>query len=375
MFKFDLYLVWAIKNKSVKKFVLITILFIPIFTFGKYEYPFMQEFFFGRLPSARAEAMGKSYCSIDGDLTTVYFNPSGIATIKELEIDYSLASPYYLLDKAKYNFISVGYKFNKYLILGLTRNHFTFGTKIDIVDQNGDVIGFYDSPHYSNYSLTIASQPIKNLFLGLNINYLLLNPINIEETTFYFDFGIIKKFQFLQKEKTRHFVSIGASITNFNSAKILFNFNGIEIKNSLPVISRLGANYEFTLDKHKLIDTLQTARFILQGEYQKLLNSEYESAIRSGCELMFLEILSFRAGYYKEKIYDFGIPSVNYSELGGWTLGIGLQIPLYKLTNVPLNINFDYTSLQQPSATSNYPTWDNFTTYNVRLNWIFNNKK
>lgn len=359
----------------MKYFIIILILFVPLISLGKYDYNFMKEFLFARQPSARAEAMGKAYSSIDGDLTTVYFNPAGTATIDGLELNCSLASPYYLLDKAKYYYTSVGYKINKYLILGLSRNHFTFGQGFEILDQNGDVIGYSDSPYYSNYSLNISSQPIHNLFVGLNMNYLLWNPIIVKSSAIYFDFGVIKKLQFLQKEKSRHSLNFGVSISNFSSQKISFNFQGTQYNNSLPVIVKLGTNYEFNLDLHKFIDTLKTFRIILIGEYQKLLNSEYESAIRSGCELMFLEMLSFRTGYYKEKIDDFGISSINYNELRGWTFGFGLQLPLYKLTNFPVNINFDYTSLPQPSATNRYPNWDNFTTLNLRINWIFKNKK
>jgi hypothetical protein len=42
-------------------------LLIPIIYFGQYYGGFLPQFFFGRLPSARAEAMGKSYAFVDGD--------------------------------------------------------------------------------------------------------------------------------------------------------------------------------------------------------------------------------------------------------------------------------------------------------------------
>lgn len=109
----------------MKKFIVSIVLIIPLISFGQYEYGFLQELFFNRQPSARAESLGKGYSSIDGDLTSIFYNPSGTATLQGLEINASYASPYYLAEKAKYDFISVGYNINKYLSLGLSRNYFT----------------------------------------------------------------------------------------------------------------------------------------------------------------------------------------------------------------------------------------------------------
>jgi hypothetical protein len=366
---------WAILNqKTMRRLTIILLLTVPTLSFGQYQYYFLKEHFFGRQPSARAEAMGRSYVSVDGDLTTSCFNPAGSATIKGLEIDGFYASPYYLLKKAKYDFISAGYKIKDYLIIGLNRNHFSFGEKIYYTDINGNVLGSYDM-YESNYCLTLSSQPIKNLFFGLNTNYFIWNPLDKKASTVHFDFGVIKKIQLSQKETSGHSVNLGASIVNFNYAKITLDYNGNKTTNDLPVIARLGANYQFYLNKHLLIDTLKTFKFLIQGEYQDVLNYKYESAIRTGGEIMLLEILSIRAGYYKEIEYDYGYPSVNYGQISALTYGFGLQIPLYKLTKIPLNINLDYTSLPQPSYTTAYPRMDNFTTYNLRLNWIFKDKK
>ena len=358
----------------MRRLIIILLLTVPTLSFGQYKYYFLKEHFFGRQPSARAEAMGRSYASVDGDLTTASFNPAGVATIKGLEISGSYASPYYLLKKAKYDFVSVGYKIKDYLIIGLNRNHFTFGEKINYTDINGNILGTY-TPYETNYCLTIASQPIKNLFLGLNTNYFIWQPLDKQTTALHFDFGAIKKFQFAQNETSGHSVNLGASIVNFNYGKIILDYNGNKIPEDLPVIARLGANYQINLDKHLLIDTLNTFKFLIQGEYQDVLNCKYESAIRTGCEIMLLEILSIRAGYYKEIEDDYGHSSVNYGQISAITYGFGLQIPLCKLTKIPLNINLDYTSLPQPNYSTVYPRMDNFTTYNLRLNWIFKNKK
>ena len=77
----------------------------------------------------------------------------------------------------------------------------------------------------------------------------------------------------------------------------------------------------------------------------------------------------------KEKVDNYGLPSVNSSQISALTYGVGLQIPLNKLTKVPLNIKFDYTSLPQSNYSKVSYNWDNFTTYNLRLNWMLKTKK
>lgn len=361
-------------RNNYKRLVILAIFFLPNLSFGQYEYGFLHESFFGRQPSARAEAIGRSYSSLDGDMTSIYYNPAGTATIKGFEVNGSYASPYYAITKAKYTFISMGCKIKDYLIIGISRNHFTFGEKVYMVDVIGNLISEY-TPTNTNYTLTLSTQPIKNLLIGLNTNYFIWDIINNKSTTLYFDLGVIKKFHFLQKEASKHSVSIGASISNFNYSRITLKNNADISTYNLPVTTRYGTNYQFSFDKHTLIEELNTFRFILQGEYQKVFNSDYESAIRTGGEIMLFELLSVRAGYYKEYVNDYGFPDINKNKIGGITYGFGIHIPLYKLTKTPLNINFDYTNLPQPSYSKTYTDWDHFTTYNLQLSWVFQEKK
>jgi hypothetical protein len=357
----------------MKQLIVILVLVIPSLSFGQYRSGFLHYTFFGRLPSARAESLGKGYSSIDGDMTSIFFNAAGTATIQGLEVNTSFASPYYLAKKARSNFISIGYNINKYLSIGISRNNFTLGEEVSLIDTAGNIIDYGHIPVNSNYSLNSSSQPIKNLLIGLNTNFFIWKQFDKSTTSIYFDFGIIKKFQFGHKSTSHHVVNLGASITNLNFAKIKLISYGNEFENDIPVITRYGASYQFYFNKKLICDTLNTFRLLFQGEYQLLLNSEYYSGFHTGVELMLLEILSFRVGYYIEKQDDFDRPSANKNEISSFTYGFGLQIPLYKLTKIPLNINFDFTSLPQVSYIKTQNSWDNFSTYTLRMNWIINN--
>ncbi len=354
----------------MRKLAIIILTAFPAIAYSQYNYGFLQTAFFGRQPSARAEAMGRAYSSIDGDLTSIFYNPAGIASIIGLEFDASFSSPYYLLDEAKYNFLSAGYKFNEYLIIGLSRNRFAFG-EITIVDEIGNSFGTY-KPKNTAYTFTLASQPIKNLYIGLNTNYFTMQVTDEATSVFWFDFGIIKKFELLQNDDLGHSLNIGASISNFNNTKAAIQYTGKTFKEELPVITRYGANYQFTFYKNRLIERLNPFGLLLQGEYIMLLNSEYHTGIQLGAEISILEIASIRVGYYKEKIDDFGNPH-NLNEITSFTYGFGLNLPIEKLTRIPLHFCFDYTSLPQVAYTLNINNLDNFKAYNLRLIWVFRN--
>lgn len=354
----------------MKKLLTTFILALPLLSFGQYQYGFLQELYFGRQPSARAEALGKGYSAIDGDLASIFYNPAGTASLKGAEINTSFASPFYSYENAEHSFISAGFNINKYLTVGISRNHFSFGEEIGVINTTGNSNGETHIPKSSIYTLNLSSQPINNLFLGLNTNVLNWNPVDQSARTTYFDFGAIKKFDLRQQKATNHALSLAASITNLNFAEISLEYNGNETKNDLPVITRYGLNYQFHLNQQWLFDTLKTFSLMLHGEYQLLLNSDYHNGFHTGVEMMFFEILAARIGYYQESQNDYNFPAANKSEISDITYGFGLQLPLHKLTKLPLNLNFDYASLPQVSYTTQANSWENFSTYTLRLNWV-----
>jgi len=189
---------------------LLTIFFLgnSLISFGQYEAGSWPEFFFGRQPSARAEAMGKGYASIDGDLASIHFNPAGIATINKLELNTSYTPPGYYSTKGYYTFYGLGLRQSKYLQLALSQFHFDFG-KTQILNAN-------KTPFTERNTLTISSEPIKNLLVGINANYFVWQPgIDNLSTTVYFDFGLIKKFNLLHGNIPQS-LSLGSSISNLN---------------------------------------------------------------------------------------------------------------------------------------------------------------
>jgi hypothetical protein len=378
---------------------LFTLLAATIFTFiscnvfsQNYNGTF-QEFFLGRQPSARAEAMGRGLSAVTGDPLSYYYNPAGIASLKGLNLSGSFASPYYFYEEGKYNFFSASYKIDRYGTIGLSRDYFDYGfdNEFVITDEYGNVIGAetYD-PALTGYRLTLSSEVIKDLYVGANVN--LLHSGGKPELTvgnetgggnndvFYFDLGAIKSFN-IKSKKLDHKFNIGSSLMNATFAE--YSSVDADQGDPLPVIFRIGAAYNLSVDDKNISPKLNSYNFVVNLEYEDLLNSKYYSGFHGGVEFTFLEIISLRAGYLTMEnesystVLDTAGNVISYQKVGfsanEFTYGFGLNIPIRQLTDskTPLEIKFDYVNLKQPALNERKDDWENFQLYTIIVNWIF----
>ena len=334
---------------------LLLVFLIPFSSFA--QYTALEEFFFGRVPGARAEAMGKAFAAVDGDMTSVFYNPAGTASTEGLALNGSYATPYYMLKDANYLFTGAGYRIKDYLFIGVSTHQLYYGTLPFLFNDDGNFTTTEGELTAANYTLNISSH-INNWMTGININYLTHKSPFTKTDGFYFDAGIIKQIELFSADTGRHKLNLAASVINFSHSKPEGEYDNNNFKMKLPVTTRIAASYIYK-DKSRVFDKLDSFQFLFQLEYKLLLNSKFLSGTHTGAEILLLEIIALRCGYYKEK---FGFSDFTY--------GAGLQLPFYKLSKIPLNINFDYTSLPQPSSDIGFSkTWDNFSTFTLRINW------
>ena len=335
---------------------------VTTISYSQYQPGFLPEFFFGRQPSARAESLGKAYSSTLGDLGSVYFNAAGTATSNSIEINTSYTPPGFYSTKGFYTFLGVGSRVNKHLHLSLSQFQFNMG-KTPVVNAT-------TTPYVKRTILTISFQMRENLFLGLNTNYFIWQP-GIDETSkaFYFDLGLIKTIKLNSRNTQKRAVNLGMSISNLNNAKINTTFNNISVIYHLPIVARFGASYVLNFGRKSHADSSSFVNLLTQIEYQTLLNSVYRSAIRVGQEITFSNFLSLRAGWYSEKVYDFGFPNDNKDYIAAFSYGLGVHLPLQPLLKAPVDLQFDFVSLPQPSYSKNYTMWNNFNTYGLRATY------
>lgn len=344
----------------MKKFILNCLFFvIPLISFSQNGHRFESAFFLGRQPSAAAEAMGKAYVSLDGDLGSIFFNPAGIARIEKTQIYNSYTPPpaYFTL-KGFYLFNSLNYRISPYLNVALSRFRFNVGEN-----------DFHQRLYDEKFTATIASEPFKNLLLGFNANYFNWTPRPGTAThPVFFDFGFIKKFP-IGRQKKQQYINAGASVSNFTKASTTAHFSDFDVKYYLPIISRYGLSFNFSFGKRSFFDSGSTIQVLVQSDYQLLLNSKYKQGIRLGGQFTIFDVLSLRSGYYQENDDIYNLPEENKRSIASFTYGGGIALPLYLWTKIPVKICFDYTILPQVNPTYFLPDFPKFSTYTLTITY------
>ncbi|MFQ5602749.1 MAG: PorV/PorQ family protein [bacterium] len=336
----------------------------------------LEKIFFGRQPSAKAEAMGRSLVATSADAFSAFYNPASTSLKPGWLISASYAGPYYLADKADYTFIGATYHFGNLGVLGLQLFRFSFGEPLFVTDINDpNAQSEKMTPTTSLYSLNYSRETIKDFYVGINFN-LVRDKLVDTANSYLIDVGLLKIFRFHQRHSSVKSVSLGASLFNVSNSKMVSDFGpDRKITEILPRTLHVGAACQFFWGRSQLNSVeLQTFGLLLHVAYQDLLNSKYLNGFQTGAELSFLQLLFVRLGYYRTDQDDFGFSDTNKNHLSDFTYGFGIALPVSKLTkkNIPLNVQFDMTSLKQPSFIKNYDKWANFSVFNLSINWQFN---
>ena len=331
--------------------------------------------FFGRQPSARAEAMGQSMITGEGDAFGAFYNPASIGQNKGLVLSTSYASPYYLATEANFKFLGATYELGKYGVLGLSLYRFSLGESLLITTEtNPDGTNETFTLTTSMYSLTFSTEILKDLHAGLNFNFV-RDKLGITGKAYPIDLGLLRVFYFRGRNVQR--VTVGASLYNLINSNIEYDgvgdiFSNVITKQALPRTLHIGASYHSSFGKSQLnsID-LNTFGILLQVEYQDVLNSKFYNGFKAGAELSFIDMLYLRFGYYNIDRNDFGLPASNKDKITDFTYGFGVEIPVSNFTKmkIPLDVKLDMTSLKQPSGIKGFDNFENFSVYNLSVNW------
>lgn len=332
--------------------------------------------FFDRLPSARAEAMGRGMVAIDGDLQALFFNPAAVGTIKGIEVNANLASPYVLSRDAKFTAFTAGWRINDYFSAGLSFNRFALNRDWKVTHNSG-AYNDAENLYRQDVGLTVAGQPLKKLYVGLTAEHYTLvygqwkDPMG-KGRTLRLNFGALRHFDFWQRGQMAHFATLGAGVQNFGNAKMDVRFSyTVDENERFPITARAGLSYGFSLNKGWLSDSLKTLQFLFHAEYQDFLESEPEMAVRLGGELLLFDVLALRMGFYHEQLEGNGPPQYVIDSLRELTYGIGLQLPLHRLMRIPLNVRVDFARL--PQTTDSFfltAPQENFTSVGVKVVWM-----
>ncbi|HTB22151.1 MAG TPA: PorV/PorQ family protein [bacterium] len=259
---------------------------------------------------ARAIALGSTYVGIDEGSTALLWNPAGLGALSEPEIAENHNSA--ILGSTQ-DIAVVALPIGEENGLGLSLNYENDGT-FDGRDSSGDETGSYSADAYGG-SLGWGAGVGGGLYLGLDLKYEQESLGGTDLDSFAGDFGALWNFSPL--------FSLGAAYDNVGPA-----VKGWQMDRGLNV----GLSSHF-------YDS-DSSQWLAAVSGQCL--SDGDSSLHFGIEDTLYTLLSLRVGY------AYSASNSDYSDLLGWTFGIGLAIHRVSLdyAYVPLS---DLGSMQRVS--------------------------
>lgn len=327
--------------KKLKVLILLTIIFSSA-SFGTSYSGYKYEVFFGSMGSARSEAMGR-IISVDKNAFSYISNPAMIADQRGLHISYSNSNfRDQSFDNNHFNFSGVKYNYKD--------NY--FGINLLYINKETARITGQDNPNYKIISLTYA-RPISNILnFGARVN-MFVDDIykNNRKSGTFLDLGLYKSKEFLRTNRLNDNLYFGLQYSNFLNQSIDFDNTTL----LFPSILRVGFNYDlYYINDYNFYSSPYLIKLSPAIEYQNVTNSEYFKGMRYGLELGLFDILFARCGYYSIKQEEHShtqYPDQYSRYLSEATYGFGIKFELnrYLENFIPLNINIDYTELNNPN--------------------------
>jgi tetratricopeptide (TPR) repeat protein len=238
----------------------------------------------------RAAGMGNAFTSISGDATCAFWNPAGLATVKNMELTSSRAKRY---DLDLYNnYINYLYPLKKYGTLGFSY----YDSSIDgvmILGSDPSAMS-YGSDTQRVLSFNYGYKASKQILVGFNLKHLSETATNTDANGFEGDIGFIYK--------GKKYIDFGMSINDCLPTDFSWSTGKSE---KIPATFRMGIQYH---------SPLETFRAAFDTEFTKSQDTVY----RLGSEYKLNDFLTIRGGY--EYLGAGGNASLGFSvKYSDWT--------------------------------------------------------
>jgi hypothetical protein len=256
---------------------------------------------------ARPAALGGAFVGVDGDINSLFYNPAGLASIKNkigtftyinhiLDINagiFGYAQP--LLDKG---------------VVGIGINYINYG-ELEGRNENGLPLGNFNAYDYS-LILSYSNEIFANVKAGVNGKFINSKIENYSATAYALDLGFIYRIE-------KHDLNIGFSFMNIgNNTKAFIN-----TKESLPSHIKAGVSKR-----------LAHLPVLLCGEIRRFRGGTFQYL--GGGEIIFNKRIKGRVGYNSNgKDQHFGITDDTYA---GMSFGMGFELSSF-------NIDYAFSSM------------------------------
>lgn len=256
---------------------------------------------------ARAGALAGSYVTATNDVSSLFYNPAGLATLEKPT--GALGYFKHLLD-INSGYVAYGQPYNDLGYFGAGIVYVNYGT-FDETDDLGNHIGQFSA---NDLAITLGySNPLQdNLHWGANIKFIYSSIAGNSSTGIAADVGILYAIPDSR-------VTLGASVRNIGTQLTSY----LSTRERLPLDVAIGASVIpkglpllLNLNFHKLNEN--TGRF-----------SDRFKAFSIGGEFTLSSVLQARVGYNNERRSE--LKTGTSSGLAGFSGGIGITVRDYKL--------------------------------------------
>ncbi|MCP4231912.1 MAG: UPF0164 family protein [bacterium] len=305
-------------------------------------------------PGGRPGGMGRAFTAVADDINSTYWNPSGLARLKERHLT-AMHQPRGTadLDGMFYDYMAFSYGTEKLGTFGGSVTYLDAGKQPRMtVDGNqiGTIHSYFIAPWVSwGYPL------LPYLDVGANIK---MGHQHLDEgattNAFMVDFGTLYHApvkSLLTDKPDESALNLGLTLLNIGpNVKRDIEEDGVVVETKstpLPRMLRFGVSYKFMNDKlNDLIVSAEMEKFLMnfdgevtydkqnnkvyvdEGFFDKLSTELSQAIYAVGTEYWYADIVAVRFGYY----YDFP------GEITGFDLGVGVKY---------YGIGFDYSRVYE----------------------------
>jgi hypothetical protein len=272
---------------------------------------------------ARAMGMGGSFTAVANDVSTIYWNPAGIANLDRTSISFTHSQ--WFADIA-HDFAGVVVPISSSDFLAVHATTLNTGEQEVTTVANPDGAGvFYDVRDLA-IGLSYARQLTDKFSVGISGKYVMQTLYNVQASSFTLDIGSYLKTGF-------HNLIIGMAISNFGGSMQLDGRDLITIADvnssfsgnynpdarlttqeyPLPLIFRVGLAMDFVGGEDPVLES-EDFRLTLATEGTHL--NDNNERFNIGSEISWTETVFLRGGY-----------KINY-DTEKWAVGVGVNFPI-----------------------------------------------
>lgn len=272
---------------------------------------------------ARAMGMGGSFTAIANDVSTIYWNPAGIANLNRTSISFTHSQ--WFAD-ISHDFAGVVMPISTSDFIAVHATTLNTGEQEVTTVANPDGTGIFYDVRDLAIGLSYSRQLTDRFSVGLTAKYVMQSLYNVQASSFTLDIGSYLKTGF-------HNLVIGMAISNFGGTMQLDGRDLITIANvntsfggnynpdarlttqeyPLPLIFRVGLAMDVVGGNDPVIQS-EDYRLTLAAEGTHL--NDNSERVNIGSECSWTETVFVRAGY-----------KINY-DTEKWAFGVGVNFPI-----------------------------------------------